>query len=109
MSEKYSGVNRCPNYGDDTVLFMNHDIDIVPNLKLLLAFEQASGLKINFHKSEIYCFREAHGFEDRYKSLFGCNAGSFPFIYLGMPIHFRKLRNSDRKQVEERFKKRHSS
>lgn len=65
---------------------MNHDLDIAPNLKLLLAFEQASGLKINFRRSEIYCFREAHGFEGRYKSLFGFNAGSFPFIYLGIPF-----------------------
>lgn len=30
------------------------------NLKLILcAFEQLSGLKINFHKSKIFCFGEA--------------------------------------------------
>jgi hypothetical protein len=29
-------------------------------MKLLLcAFEQLSGLKINFHKSEVFCYREA--------------------------------------------------
>jgi hypothetical protein len=26
---------------------------------LLFAFEQASGLKINFHKSEVFCFGAA--------------------------------------------------
>jgi hypothetical protein len=33
-------------------------------MKLLLsAFEQLSGLKINFHKSEIFCFGEANDYE----------------------------------------------
>jgi hypothetical protein len=42
-------------YADDTVLFLDHDLEQAKNLKLLLcAFEQLSGLKINFHKSEIF-------------------------------------------------------
>ena len=47
-------------YADDTILFMEHDLDKAQNLKLLLsAFEQMSGLKINFHKGELFCFGEA--------------------------------------------------
>ena len=47
-------------YVDDTILFMEHNLDQAQNTKLLLyAFEKASGLKINFHKSEIYCFGDA--------------------------------------------------
>jgi hypothetical protein len=47
-------------YADDTILFMEHNIDQARNIKLLLsAFEQMSGLKINFHKSEIFCFGRA--------------------------------------------------
>jgi hypothetical protein len=47
-------------YADDTILFMKHDLEKAKNLKLILsAFEQLSGLKINFHKSELYCFGEA--------------------------------------------------
>ena len=42
-------------YADDTILFMDHDLDKARNLKLLLcAFEELSGLKINFHKSELF-------------------------------------------------------
>jgi hypothetical protein len=38
-------------YVDDTILFMEHDLERARNLKLILAaFEQLSGLKINFHK-----------------------------------------------------------
>ena len=48
-------------YADDTIIFMEHDIEKVKNLKLILsAFEQLSGLKINFHKSELFCFDNAH-------------------------------------------------
>jgi hypothetical protein len=47
-------------YIDDTILFMEHDLEMARNMKLLLsAFEQLSGLKINFHKSEILCFGKA--------------------------------------------------
>jgi hypothetical protein len=47
-------------YADNTILFMEHDIEKAKNLKLILsAFEQLLGLKINFLKSELYCFGEA--------------------------------------------------
>jgi hypothetical protein len=45
---------------------------------ILSFFEQLSGLKINYHKSEIYCFGQAKEAENEYKNLFGCEAGSFP-------------------------------
>jgi retron-type reverse transcriptase len=44
-------------YADDTVIFMDNDLEKAKNMKLLLcAFEQLSGLKINFHKSELFCY-----------------------------------------------------
>ena len=47
-------------YADNTIMFMEHDIEKAKNLKLILsAFEHLSGLKINFHKSELFCFDEA--------------------------------------------------
>jgi hypothetical protein len=47
-------------YADDTLIFLDHDIEKAKNLKLLLcAFEKLLGLKINFHKSEIFCFGQA--------------------------------------------------
>jgi len=54
-------------YADDTILFMEHNLEQAQNLKLILCtFEQLSGLKINFHKSELFCFGEAKEFEDHY-------------------------------------------
>jgi len=93
-------------YADDTILFMDHDIEKARNLKLILcAFEQLSGLKINFHKSEIFCYGKAQEYELEYSQLFGCKSGAYPFKYLGIPMHFRKLRNSDWGVIIERFEK----
>jgi hypothetical protein len=97
-------------YADDTVLFLDHDLDKAKNLKLLLcAFEQLSGLKINFHKSEIFCFGDAEDARLDYVDLFCCKSGEFPIKYLGIPIHYRTLRNVDWRMIEERFEKRLSS
>ena len=66
-------------YADDTILFMDHDLEKARNLKLILsAFEQLSGLKINFHKSELFCFGEAQDEAHLYAELFGCGLGQFP-------------------------------
>jgi hypothetical protein len=83
-------------YVDDTIIFLDHDLEQAKNLKLLLcAFEQLSGLKINFHKSEIFCYGAAKEMEPFYTSLFGCNSGAYPFRYLGIPMHHRQVLNSE--------------
>ena len=76
---------------------------------ILCAFEQLSGLKINFHKSKIFCFGQAKNCENQYMELFGCNPGTFPIKYLGIPIHYRRLSNNDWTKVLERIEKRLSS
>ena len=93
-------------YADNTIIFIDHDLEQAKNLKLFLcAFEQLSGLKINFHKSEIFCYVAAKEMEDIYTDLFGCNAEEYPFRYLGIPMHHRQLLNSEWSKVEERFEK----
>jgi hypothetical protein len=83
-------------YADDTIIFMDHDIETAKNLKLILcAFEQLSGLKINFHISDILCFGRAKESEAEYSQIFGCQSRFFPFNYLGIPMHFRRLSNVD--------------
>jgi hypothetical protein len=75
-------------------------------MKLILClFEQLSGLKINFHNSEIFCFGKAKDLKSDYKQLFGSEIGSLPFKYLGIPIHYRRLLNGEWKPVEDRFEK----
>jgi hypothetical protein len=79
-------------YADDTILFMEHGLEKAQNLKLILsAFEKLSGLKLNFHKSELFCFGEAQDEVSAYAELFGCGQGQFPLRYLGIPIHYQRL------------------
>jgi hypothetical protein len=83
-------------YADDIILFMDHNIEQATNLKLLLCvFEQLSCLKINFHKSELFCYGEAKEYQDQYTKLFGCGMEKYPFKYLGIPMHHKKILNAD--------------
>jgi hypothetical protein len=83
-------------YVDDTIIFMDHDLHKAQNMNLLLcAFEQVSGLKINFHKSELFFFGEAQEVADQYAEMLGCRIGEFSLTYLVIPIHYRKLNNAD--------------
>ena len=51
-------------YADDTILFLDHDMLQAKELKLVLStFEQLSGLKINFHKSELFTYGKAKNCE----------------------------------------------
>ncbi|WVZ53069.1 hypothetical protein U9M48_004057 [Paspalum notatum var. saurae] len=94
-------------YADDTIIFMDNDLEHARNTKLLLcAFEQILGLKINFHKSETFCFGVAQQNLTAYMQLFGCNSGDLPIRYLGIPIHYRRLSNTDWRKFDECFEKR---
>jgi hypothetical protein len=57
----------------------------------------------------LLCFGDAQDSLDQYMEIFGCKQGDLPLRYLGIPIHFKELRNSYWKQVEERYEKRLSS
>jgi hypothetical protein len=64
-------------------------------MKTILCILAIIWLKINFHKSQIYCFGNAKEVENDYKQLFGYESRTLPFKYLGIPIHFRILKNGE--------------
>jgi hypothetical protein len=97
-------------YADDTILFLDDDFQKAKGLKLVLsAFEKLSGLKINFHKSGLFCFVETRDRTGEYVQIFGCLEGEFPFRYLGIPMSPMRLSNKDWRVVEEIFQKKLSS
>ena len=72
-------------YADDTVISMDDSIEEAKNMKLIFTtFEQLSGLKINYHKSELYCFGDAKQEQDNYMGIFRCQVAETPFTYLGI-------------------------
>jgi hypothetical protein len=93
-------------YMDDTIIFMEHDMAKTRNMKLVIClFEQLFGLKINFSKSELFYFGPAKDEQEDHRQLFGCELGSLPFSYLGIPIYHRQLTNKEWKCIEDRFEK----
>lgn len=57
------------------------------NLKIILyCFEWLSGLKINFHKSEVYVFGYDQDGKEKIANMLNCKLCVFPFCYLGIPI-----------------------
>jgi hypothetical protein len=97
-------------YADDTIIFLDHDLEGAKNLKLLLcAFKQLLGLKINFHKNEIFCFGEAKEMLEDYSSIFACQGGTYPLKYIGIQMHHKRLSKSDWKIIEQRIEKKLSS
>jgi hypothetical protein len=71
---------------------MQHDLEKSLNMKLVLCiFEELLGLKIKFHKSELFYIGNAKDNEEQYKNHFGCYLGSFPFRYLGIPFNYLKI------------------
>jgi hypothetical protein len=83
-------------YGDDMILFLDDDLEKARGLRLVMsAFEKLSGLKINFHKSELFCFGKTKERVEDYVRLFGCKEGEFPFRYLGIPMSPSRLFNRD--------------
>jgi hypothetical protein len=91
-------------YADDNILFMEHDLEKAFNMKpIMCMFEQLSGLKINFHKSEIFCFGKPRDVQHKCREILGCKFGTLPMSYLGIPIHHRTLRNTKWNPIESRF------
>jgi hypothetical protein len=71
-------------YADGTILFMEHDLEKAKNLKLILsAFEKLSGLKINFHKSELFYFGAANDEVNAYSDVRKANfqLGIWVFLF----------------------------
>jgi hypothetical protein len=93
-------------YADGTIIFMEHNLEQAIKMKLLLCvFEKLSGLKINFHKNEMFCYGQARETKCQYTKLFGCDLGQYPFRYLEIPMHHKKISNVDWQIIEDKFEK----
>jgi hypothetical protein len=78
-------------YADDTILFVHNDIEMARNLKwVLTCFEQASGMKINYSKSELVPINLDQSKIDSFRDILECVVGSFPIKYPGIPLHYEK-------------------
>jgi hypothetical protein len=83
-------------YADDTMILLQNTDSGIRNLKfILLCFELLSGMKINFHRSEVIVMGVAPEEEARFARLLNCKRGCFTFTYLGFTMSDHKLSISD--------------
>jgi hypothetical protein len=73
---------------------------------VLPSFEQVSRMRINYDKSELIplCIEEDE--LDTYINIIGCVVGKFPIKYLGIPLHYNKLRRKDIQPLIDKILKR---
>jgi hypothetical protein len=87
-------------------MFQPKELEIA-NLKfILLCFENVSGLRINFYKSEVLVLTATAEEQGRIAILLNCKQGSFSFTYLGLPIGDRSLLASDWGLITSKVEKR---
>lgn len=88
----------CPvlQYADDTLIMLRGDVPAIRSLKSVLdSFSRATGLEINFHKSTFVPMHIPASEAACMAEILGCDIGSFPQTYLGLPLSPHKLRVSD--------------
>lgn len=84
----------CPvlQYADDTLLILRADARAAVRLRdLLLQFERATGLCINFSKSTLVPMHVDAGVLAAIHATLRCRVEGFPQTYLGLPLSAEKL------------------
>jgi hypothetical protein len=93
MDDVYPGGVISLQYADNTLLFLSHNKKVVVYLKwIMIFFEKISGMRINYSKSELTPINLDEEETQGYAKIFFCKIGRFPFTYLGVPLHYEKLR-----------------
>lgn len=74
-------------YADDTLLILPAvDSQLLALKDMLIDFQASTRLKVNFQKSCILPINVEASETARLASLFGCQVGTLPFTYLGLPV-----------------------
>ena len=66
-------------YVDDTILFLEDNLDKASNMKTILqCFEQVSGMRINYSKSELITLEMDSDRASTFADIFSCVIGKLP-------------------------------
>lgn len=87
----HSGSASYLQYADDTLLLGEVSFDNMWVVKeVLISFEMASGLKLNFHKSCLYGVNAGGDFISAASKFLCCKTDNLSFTYLGLPVGARR-------------------
>lgn len=102
----FKGITHL-QYGDDTALFIANDVSQITATKFILyCFEEMAGLKINYHKSEVFTIGLEESDTIGASQMLNCPIGHFPMKYLGLPISPEKVLNPDFDFLGQKLEKR---
>jgi hypothetical protein len=73
---------------------------------ILMLFERVSGMRINFHKSEVIPLNMEEDMCHEIAHPLNCPLGSLPFKYIGVPLHFDRLKREDIQPLIDKMIKR---
>lgn len=94
-------------YADDTLLIMEAYANQLFFLKALLkSFTDSTGLKVNYAKSQMLPINVTHEKMQILANTFGCQMGSLPFTYLGLPMGTTKPRVDDYAPLMDKIERR---
>nr|GEU96743.1 RNA-directed DNA polymerase, eukaryota, reverse transcriptase zinc-binding domain protein [Tanacetum cinerariifolium] len=74
-------------------------------VSILECFHRVSGLKINFHKSNLFGVGVPFEEVNHFASISGCNARKTPFSYFGLPIDCNMAKTKSWDPIFEKFSK----
>ncbi|XP_073362838.1 uncharacterized protein [Aegilops tauschii subsp. strangulata] len=95
---------RISLYADDAGIFANPDKDELHAISTILkTFGEASGLITNLSKTEVFPIRCADIDLQDALSVFPAKIATFPGHYLGLPLHYRRLKGVDLQPFIDRF------
>lgn len=97
-------------YADDTLLLLQADTTQLAYLKdMLQNFATSTGLHVNYRKSQMYPINVTSERMTELAAAFGCEVGSMPFTYLGLPMGTTKPRIEDLTPMMDRVERRLSA
>lgn len=97
-------------YADDTIMIMEADAQQLLYLKNLPdQFADSTGVIVNYGKSQMIPINMTNSRAESLAQRFGCQLGSMPFTYLGLPMGTTKPRIEDMSPTMSRVERRLSS
>ena len=97
-------------YADDTLMLMQAEEAQLYHLKGIIDdFALSTGLKVNFSKSPMIPINVSDARIEQLAAILGCQVGSLPFTYLGLPPGTTKPRMTDLTPMMDRVERRLSA
>jgi hypothetical protein len=84
------------HYADGTIIFLEAGEEVIANTKFLShCFENMTGFRINYHKSEVIVMGASREESTGIANMLNCKVGSLTIKYLGVPVSNTNIFKAD--------------